>query len=217
MDTPQEPPDGALKAIAIEMKRPGSLALLFMATALTLVSNLSLPDVKILLIWPLTISVILISYIWLTCSVIRSLIASVKNISSEIAVLKNQPNLQLPKVVNAFVDPATDEGLILLLKPNQIFGQSMLVSVYYEDERDLELLVANGSVANVQMNGYIQIAIQSWQEAHLDVRRKVLDKNEGTITRLMVKPAANMTQVDGVDNAAILSYLMNRVGEGRQI
>lgn len=217
MDLPPESAPNVRAALADELKKPGSLALLFLSIMLSVVPALAAPDVKLPIVWPLTVLIFAIAYIWISSGALRAQLAAIRGRDGRISELEAQPNLQMPKVVRAIVDPSGESGLLLLLRPNRLFGQSMMVSIYFEDERELELLVGNGSVANIQMNGFIQIAVNEWQEAHVDIRQKLIEQNQETFDRIMVKPASNIASGSTDLNAELLAYIMNRVGGGRQI
>lgn len=204
-------------ALATEIKKPGSLALLFLSIMLSVVPTLAAPEVKLPIVWPLTILIFAIAYVWISSGALRDQLAAVRVRDGRIKDLEAQPNLQMPKLVRAIVDPPGENGLLLLLRPNKLFGQSMMVSIYFEDERGLELLVGSGSVANIQMNGFIQVTVNEWQEPYGDIRQKLIEQNQGTFDRIMVKPASNTASHHTDVNLSILNALLNRNGEGQQI
>ncbi|MBU0556676.1 MAG: hypothetical protein KKD64_15385 [Alphaproteobacteria bacterium] len=214
MDEPTDPAESAHAALIGEVKKPGSLALLFMATSLSVISIFNLPDIKIPVVWLVTLLILWLTYIWISTAALRTQATRISSQISRIALLESQSNLQLPKVIRAMKDPYSDTEILLLLRPNQLFGQSMLVSIYFEDERGLELLVGDGSVGNIQTNGLIQISVNRWQEAHDDVRQKIIEQNQSTIERLMVKPASNTSNNQQNEiNAALLNALLARATE----
>lgn len=217
MDRPPEASPTVRSALATELKKSGSLALLFMATALSVVPALAAPEWKLPIVWPLTALIFGIAYFWISSGALREQIEAVQTRDERIKNLEAQPNLQMPKVVRALLDTNGDSGLLLLLRPNKLFGQSMMVSIYFEDERGLELLVGSGSVANIQMNGFIQISVSEWQEPHGDIRQRLIEQNQETFDRIMVKPASNTESMSTDINAALLSYLMNRTSVGSHI
>lgn len=217
MNAPPESAPTVRAALAAELAKPGSLALLFMATALSVVPALAAPEVKLPIVWPLTVLIFFVAYVWICSGAMRDQLAAVRARDAHISHLESLPNLQMPKVVRAITGPFGDGELLLLLRPNRLFGQSMMVSIYFEDERGLELLVGSGSVSNIQMNGFIQIAVSEWQEPHGDIRQKLIEQNQGTFDRIMVKPASNTASASADINGALLVHLMNRIGGGQQI
>jgi hypothetical protein len=130
------PPTGR-RAVLAELERPGSLALLFMATALSLVTIFVLPEWKLPAAWPATILVLAVTFAWIALSSLRRTLRRARALSAKVDALEQQSHL--PRVFRAMLNPGQDEELILLLRPNRLFGQFMIVSIYYQDERGFEL------------------------------------------------------------------------------
>lgn len=176
-----------------QLKAPGGLALAFSGLALSLVSIYVLPDWKISVQSLITTSILFFAALWIFRSICKSLIHRLLLAEENIASSLNNSRSS-PKVVQAMSHPNNELGLILLLESNRLFGQSMLVSIYFEDSRGFELLVGSGTVANVQTNGLIQISVTGWEEGHIDIKREIVAQNAEKVERLLVRPAPTTQQ-----------------------
>lgn len=201
-------PDSATGAFLQELKSPGSLALLFLATTLSLVTVFVLPEWKVPAQWPAIIAVLWASFAWLAASALRRSVHDAGEARREHERLAALPEMHSPAVITAMQMPGQDGELVLLLQPNRLFGQSMLVSIYHEDDRGFEILVANGLVTSVQGNGRLQVTVNGWEQAYEHVKRQVLDKTDAALRALIVRPAP--TTVHGRDTwgAEILQRLI---------
>jgi hypothetical protein len=181
-------PTNVWAALKEQLIKPGGLALAFTGLALGLVAYFVLPDWKISAQAILAVIIVAVASIWVCLTALNDALACTMDLSGRLdeAVAGVR---YAPKVLHAMSDPSDEGTLLLLIEANRLFGQSMLVSLYYEDERGFELLVGAGKVANVQTNGMIQISVTAWQEAHLAVRRWLVGQESGKIERLLVRPA----------------------------
>ncbi len=172
-----------------EVKQPGSLALLFMATALSLVSIFVLPDWKWPAQWPVIICVLWATFAWLSFSAIGSLGTRLKICEADLQHARSAPNQGVPAVVKAMQMLSEDKELILLLQPNKLFGQSMLVSIYHEDGNGFEIFLGDGTVSSIQGNGRLQIRVNSWEPAYEHIRQQMIKTDDETLKSLIVRPA----------------------------
>lgn len=172
-----------------ELKKPGSLALLFMATGLSLVSVFVLPDWKLPAQWPVIIGVLWVTFAWLSFSAVSSTETELKRCESDLKEARLAPNSQSPAVVTSMQMPSEDKELILLLQPNRLFGQSMLVSIYSEDGNGFEILLGDGTVSSIQGNGRLQIRVNAWELAYEHIKQKVIQRDDETLKSLIVRPA----------------------------
>ncbi len=176
-------------AYIAELKQPGSLALLFMATTLTLVSVFVLPDWKWPAQWPVIICVLWATFAWLSFSAIGSLGAKLTVCEADLQQARSAPNQGAPAVVTAMEMLSEDKELILLLQPNRLFGQSMLVSIYHEDGNGFEIFLGDGTVSSIQGNGRLQIRVNAWEPAYEHIRQQIIKTDDETLKSLIVRPA----------------------------
>jgi hypothetical protein len=182
VDEPENIPLGVSQAIKEELAKPGGLALALAGLAASLVTVFVLPEWKVPAAWPVTLAVVFIAAIWIVTSALRQCVERATSLAKRRVTY-------LPKVVHAMLTPGQEDELILLLEANRLFGQFMLVSIYYDDERGFEVLVGSGEVGNVQSNGAIQIVVSGWEEPYQHLRRAVIEQTLGTLPRLLVRPA----------------------------
>ena len=152
-----------------------------MATALALVTIFVLPEWKTPAAWPVAIATLALTLIWLLTSALSRAVAARK-------VAESRPQIALPRVITSR-SVSSNNSIIFLLEPNRLFGQSMLVSIYYEDERRFEVFVASGVVINVQTNGYLQIEATDWENSYGQLRQELLDRDERALRGLIIRPA----------------------------
>lgn len=105
------------------------------------------------------------------------------------------------------IAPTTDNEIIILLEKNRLFGQAMIVSIYYEDERGFELYVASGTVTNIQSNGLIQITIVSWQTPYEHIRSRITAQQADSLHRLLVRPAPAFSESNASSKRVIMELL----------
>jgi hypothetical protein len=188
----------ARTAIAAQLKGRDSLTLLFMATALSLISIFLLPEWKVPVAWAVTIGVLCLSALWLALSALRNALADAQT--------------RLPAVLQALELPGDEGALTLLLEPNELFGVFTLVSIFYASEDGFEMLVGHGEVKNVQKNGKIQIGVESWEEPYASLRNSVKEQNTKELARLLVRPSVARNQktkvAENVLSGEFLRYLI---------
>jgi len=206
VEEPPTIPASVRQAIAAEFKKPGGLALVFVGIALALVTIFVLPEWKVPAAWPVTLLILMVAYLSISASAIRGVIA----VNTTLAKAAH-----LPRVIRAMQNPGDGDELILLLQPNRLFGQFMLVSIYFEDERGFELSVGSGEVTNVQSDGAIQITVQMWEEPYQNVRRALVEQNADTLGRLLVRPAPTALPGSALVNALLSrNETLRRPGNG---
>jgi hypothetical protein len=183
-----EAPTTVKAALREQLIRPGGLALGFAAIGLALVAYFVLPSLKVPAQALVATLIVGAGYVWVSGAALHEALVRERGLGVKLTDAL-AGNRYAPKVQQAMPSPSDETSLMLLLEPNRLFGQSMLVSLYYEDERGFELLVGSGQVANVQTNGMIQITVTAWEEAYADVKRGILAQENGKIERLLVRPA----------------------------
>lgn len=209
MDASKSIAKNAGQALIDQALKPGGLALTFAGLALALVSFFVMPEWRlpaqsfagILIIWA--------SSIWLGRAALKDALETARRERGEKEALALQSQPHGPSVLQAMLNPSDEQDLILLLQPSRLFGQSMLVSIYFEDERNFELLVASGRVANVQTNGLIQISVIEWKNTFSEVKRSVVGQSPDVLSRLLVRPAPTTEMSLTSVEAAVLAVLHN--------
>jgi hypothetical protein len=199
---------GSWQPILDQLRKPGGLALSFLGLVLGLVTVFVLPQWQVPFQWLAAVIILWLAYLWISQAALREAgreIRMAREAEREAAADRSR-SLE-PKIIQAMINPSGENELILLLQPNRLFGQSMLVSIYYEDERGFELLVASGRVSNVQTNGLIQITVGTWEVSHDDVRRSIVAQQGDKLSRLLVRPAPTTSTSLLPDERTILNFL----------
>lgn len=193
MEKAEPDPDSALAVLRAEIVRPGSLAMIFMGTALSLVTVFVLPERKMPAAWLAVTVILFLAYIWLSTVGIRNSLARERYLRTAYDQAATAGGTRLPKVMTAM--QGVGDELTLLLEPNALFGQSMLVSIYHGNQNGFEVLVGQGVVGNIQSNGSIQISIRSWEQAYDSLRRSVVSQDLSVISKLLVRPSSSTESI----------------------
>jgi len=197
-------------AVAEELKSPGSLALLFMTTVLGLVTAFVLPEWKLPAAWPAIIAVVGVAAVWICVGALRTALA--RGYEAHLA-----GKVSLPLVVQALLTPGDEGTIILLLEPNSLFSVSTLVSIFYQNDEEFEILVAHGEVINVQGNGKIQVEIGGWEQAYTDIRDMVAQQNYKELKKLIIKPSVvrrrSVNPDPYITYGDAISHLTERTGD----
>lgn len=91
----------------------------------------------------------------------------------------------LPQVLNARRE--SERTISCLLEPSELFSQNTLVSMYYKDDSDFEVLVAIGFVRIIQSDGKIQIELNNIIEAYGDIMNRFANNDEQIKKRIQIK------------------------------
>ncbi|MBC7496760.1 MAG: hypothetical protein H7243_06315 [Sphingomonadaceae bacterium] len=172
-----------------QLKKPGGLALGFVGVVLALVALFVLPQWSISAQWLAGTMTLSLGYVWISQAAIREL-------SENLNAVAKRNDTSEPRVIQVMIAPTTDSEIIILLEKSRLFGQAMIVSVYYEDERGFELYVASGTVTNIQSNGLIQITIGSWQSPYEYIRSRIIAQQADGLHRILVRPAPAFTETN---------------------
>ena len=112
-----------------------------------------------------------------------------KNLIKTQSKINTLQNELLPPVIKSKIHNAK---LLLLSKYSKLFAVGMHVSIYYDDE--FEILIAQGSVINIQSNGLIQILVSEPAEKN-DTFVKMKNNDKDIIGKLIIRPFG--TQIFG--------------------
>ena len=106
---------------------------------------------------------------------------------------------RLPKVLHVSVPtgPSDDVGgpLTLLLDRSDLFGVSILVTIYYVERVGLrrgevfERRIGIGRVTNIQQNGLVQIQLLTEVSTHADIWQRIRNRETATLSQSVVKPS----------------------------
>lgn len=174
-------------ALLEQVVKPGGLALGFAGISLGLISYFILPEWLLSAQAFVALAILAVAYFWIANAALRQALAREADARIRLEDIASQSTAFAPKIIQSM--QTENDNVILLLEPNRLFGQSMLVTVYYEDERGFELIVGSGSVINAQTNGLIQIGVSAWEEAYLHVKRLIVERDPDVLCRLLVRPA----------------------------
>lgn len=190
-----------------QLRKPGGLALSFAGIALSLVSIVILPTRQLPAQWLIIVFIVAVASICISQAAIRKLQADLTD-----AIARAQP-AELA-VIQARVAPPPESEVILLLRPNRIFGHAMLVSIYYDDENQFELYIAAGSVTNIQSNGLIQITVTCWEPAYDHIRGRIVAQEPNHLKRVLVRPAPAISSAPALSRTAIFEAFASNLQEG---
>lgn len=208
MTAPTHDESSSWQPILNQLRKPGGLTLGFAGVALSLITIFVLPQWDVPVQWLTAVVILWLMHMWIAHAALRSTSLEVKVArAAEQQAILDQSRSVGPKIIQAMSNPAYESEVILLLQPHRLFGQSMVVSIYYEDERGFELLVAEGRVSNVQSNGLIQITVTTWETSHDDIRRSIVGPASDKLDRLLVRPASTVFTPTGLDEKKFLSFL----------
>lgn len=213
-------PDSPIRLITDEMAKPGGLALGFFGATLSIVAIFILPQWTVPAQWLVVSLIILLGTFWLAASAIQEIGSRLSEALDKIRRLEDAGASRSPRVIQSMIDPDNKDEVILLLEPNRLFGQAMLVSIYYESDRKFELLVAQGKVSNVQTNGLIQISVSKWEESHSDIKLNIFSQNSLALSQLLVRPApttGNGVEQSNIFLSALLENLNRTNNDGRHL
>ncbi|AIE75694.1 hypothetical protein D082_31660 [Synechocystis sp. PCC 6714] len=93
----------------------------------------------------------------------------------------------IPRILTAFKEQNTD-SINCLLEYSEIFSHDMMVSVYYTNQDDIEVLIATGFVKNVQDNGKIMIKLNNLETGQKEILEKLSSNDKSIIGRTIIKP-----------------------------
>jgi hypothetical protein len=96
--------------------------------------------------------------------------------------LRNIPNIWITRK-----EQSTD-SILCVLEYSEIFAHDMMVSAYYTNQDDIEVLIATGFVENVQNNGKILIKLNNLEPGQKEILKKFANNDKSIINRTIIKP-----------------------------
>ncbi|MBB3956290.1 MULTISPECIES: hypothetical protein [Novosphingobium] len=163
------------------------------------------------------ILVILLAMIWILYEALRSTMARCNALQSEVETVRGEIVSPVPKVLKAL---ANGELTIvsLLLEPHPLFGQSMAVSIYFDDPSGFEYLIGHGGVLNVQANGKINIRVTDWIDGYEHIRTSIMANEAENLRRVLIRPGGAAQTPQSVCTMPftpeIFDLLLTRGGHG---
>ena len=154
-----------------------TLILAFASIILSIALYATTPSQTIPLWIAAAIAIFLLSFIWVLIATIGRLMGDME--------------IKLPGVLATIVEGESDEGLILLLEPSELFGLFAQVSIYNKDpQTDYEVLVAYGEVQNIQGDQKIQIRVHQWAPTSDEYANGLRNQAKDAMTNTIVRPSA---------------------------
>jgi len=96
----------------------------------------------------------------------------------------------LPEVLYVSETPKSskDNNIQILLGPSNLFSIDTLVSFYYKNEDNFELLIGFGVVINIQQDMNIQVSILHFLKEHKEIYEKIITNKANELKKILVKP-----------------------------
>ena len=104
----------------------------------------------------------------------------------------------LPKLLTCQKD-LTQNTIVLLLSPSQLFSFDSIVSVYSIQEQDYEAIVAIGVVINIQEDKKVQVLITDVIPGKDEIIKKLTENNVNTIEKIIVKPNIAKAYINNIN------------------
>jgi hypothetical protein len=135
----------------------------------------------------LLVLVLIIVTIFHTCNKLLIEYTAIK-LELEIANQNNKKRL-IPKIISARHYPIQGYPRILcLLEESILFSQNILVSCYYTDNDGFEIIIASGSVINIQEDRKIQVLIDEFVDDYQDILEKLANNDRQILPKVLIKP-----------------------------
>jgi len=96
----------------------------------------------------------------------------------------------IPNILITRKEQSTD-SILCLLEYSEIFAPDIMVSAYYTNQDDIEVLIATGFVENVQDNGKIMIKLNNLEPGQKEILKKFADNDKSIINRTIIKPGVS--------------------------
>jgi hypothetical protein len=88
-----------------------------------------------------------------------------------------------------FVQKEQNTGFIIcLLEYSELFAQDMMISAYYTNKDDIEILIATGFIKNIQSNGKIQVILDQAIPGYQEIIEKFIKNDKSIIDKTIIKP-----------------------------
>lgn len=173
-----------MSAVAAERT---SLITGFLGIGLSLLTIFILPQWSVPFSWIMTVTIILLVMLWI--------------VFAAVGRATEHSHKFLPSVRAVVNDYDSDGRIVLLLEKSDLFAMATAVSIYYEDDSNLERLVAGGVVQNVQGNGLIQILVEEWELGQHTTQLKIEQASQDVIKRLRIRPFVSKKRNDEIIDA----------------
>ncbi len=85
------------------------------------------------------------------------------------------------------------DAIICLLEYSEIFAHDMMVSAYYTNKDDIEVLIATGFVKNIQDNRKIVVQLSKLEHGQEEILKKIANNDKSIIDRTIIKPGISKT------------------------
>ena len=131
-----------------------------------------------------------ISVYWLVLILIVAILVMAICLKAANTVFEEYQKLRRRNIPNIlFVQKENNsDAIICLLEYSEIFAHDMIVSAYYTNQDDMEVLIATGFVENVQDNGKIMIKLNNLELGQKEILKKFADNDKSIINRTIIKP-----------------------------
>lgn len=96
----------------------------------------------------------------------------------------------LPRIISGmkYNKEISDEKVLCLLEPSDLYYFGNLVSIYYIDNEEFEILIGYGEVISIQSNKIIQVLINNYNETYSNIINKLAENNATVIKKIIIKP-----------------------------
>lgn len=110
----------------------------------------------------------------------------------------NMSSRILPKVLfgKRISTQSQRERVLCLLEPSDLFSHDAIVSFYYIDDENFELLIGLGNVVNIQEDSKIQVALTDTVNGHEEIVTKIAQNDSGVLKKIKVKPNVPRTYLE---------------------
>jgi hypothetical protein len=85
------------------------------------------------------------------------------------------------------------DAIICLLEYSEIFAYDMMVSAYYTNQDNMEVLIATGFVKNIQDNGKIVVQLPNLESGQEEILKKIAGNDKSILNRTVIKPGISKT------------------------
>jgi hypothetical protein len=95
----------------------------------------------------------------------------------------------------------SERPLTLLLDRSDLFGISILVTIYYVEHLGLrrgevfERQIGFGRLSNIQQDGRVQVLVLAELSTHAELWQRVRNREAPTLSQIVVKPSISLDEV----------------------
>lgn len=98
----------------------------------------------------------------------------------------------IPRILFIQKDPNTS-SITCLLEYSELFAHDMMVSAYYTNKDDIEVLIATGFVKNIQDNNKVVVQLSTLEPGQEEILKKFANNDKSIIDRTIIKPGISKT------------------------